>query len=199
MARSGRGAAPRDIRALFHVGATGGLSDEQLLEWFVARDREAAELAFAELVTHHGPMVLHVCRTILRDADGADDAFQATFLILARRAGSIRKRASTASWLHGVARRVATSARLAAVRRRVHDRRADTRCRCDPGDDAARDDLAELLHQELQVDSRSDTERPSSCATWRALPRARRRSGSAGRSVRCAAGCCGVGSDCGAG
>ncbi len=148
MAMSGQGAAPRDIRALFHMGTTGGLTDEQLLEWFVARDREAAELAFAELVARHGPMVLRVCRTILRDPHEAEDAFQATFLILARRAGSIVKRASAASWLHGVARRVAWSARLATARRRTHERRA-AELASRTCDDASGDDLAALLHEEI--------------------------------------------------
>jgi RNA polymerase sigma factor (sigma-70 family) len=148
MARSGHGEAPRDIRALFHVGTTGGLTDEQLLEWFVARDREAAEMAFAELVARHGPMVLRVCRLILRDPHEAEDAFQATFLVLARRAASILNRASTASWLHGVARRVASSARLAAARRRTHERRA-AEMAVRSGDDAGCDDIGALLHEEI--------------------------------------------------
>ena len=148
MARSGYGAAPRDIRALFHVGTTGGVSDEQLLEWFVASDREAAEMAFAELVSRHGPMVLRICLNILRDPHEAEDAFQATFLVLARRQARSRKRASTASWLYGVARRVASSARLAAVRRRTHERRAgEMTARSE--DDVGCDDLSELLHEEI--------------------------------------------------
>ena len=67
-------------------------------------------------------MVMHVCRQVLDDPDDAQDAFQATFLVLLRRAGSIRKRDSVASWLFGVALRVARRARYAAVVRRFHER-----------------------------------------------------------------------------
>ena len=81
----------------------------QLLERFVAGRDESAEAGFAALVERHGPMVLRVCRQILGDAHDAEDAFQATFLVLARRAGSVRERDSVASWLHGIARRVASA------------------------------------------------------------------------------------------
>jgi RNA polymerase sigma factor (sigma-70 family) len=149
MAMSGHGAASRDIRALFQVGTTGGLTDEQLLERFVDRDREVGELAFAELVARHGPMVLRVCQMILRDAHDAEDAFQATFLILARRGGSIRERGSAASWLHGVARRVALSARSSAARRRVHERRASEMAMTS-AEGAGWNDLGDVLHQEIE-------------------------------------------------
>ena len=138
----------RDIRALFHVGTTGDLTDQQLLEQFVSGDREAAEMAFKALVVRHGPMVLRVCRMVLRDLHEAEDAFQATFLVLARRAGSIRKRGSAASWLHGVARRVASCARSAASRRRSHERRAAEMARRS-ADDAGWDDLGEAVHEEI--------------------------------------------------
>ena len=148
MADRRRGADLRDIRALFHVGTTGDLTDEQLLEQFVSGDREAAEMAFTALVVRHGPMVLRVCRLILRDSHDAEDAFQATFLVLARRAGSIRKRGSAASWLHGVARRVATCARTAAARRHAHERRAAEMARRSV-DEAGWDDLGEAIHEEV--------------------------------------------------
>ena len=138
----------RDIRALFHVGTTGDLTDQQLLEQFVSGDREAAEMAFKALVVRHGPMVLRVCRMVLRDLHEAEDAFQATFLVLARRAGSIRRRGSAASWLHGVARRVASCARSAASRRRSHERRAAEMARRS-ADDAHWDDLGEAVHEEI--------------------------------------------------
>ncbi|MEJ7637766.1 MAG: sigma factor [Singulisphaera sp.] len=87
------GAVLRHMHALFNVGTVAGLTDGDLLERFTTRGSEAAELAFAALVERHGPMVLRVCRRILSDPDDAQDAFQATFLVLVRRARSIRKRA----------------------------------------------------------------------------------------------------------
>ena len=93
-------------------GVTGGLNDAQLLERFVtARD----EAAFRALVVRHGSMVLRVCRGVLHDTHDAEDAFQVTFLALARKAGSIRKQASIASWLHGTAHHVALRARTAML------------------------------------------------------------------------------------
>jgi hypothetical protein len=76
------------IRRLFDVGATGAMTDAALLDHF-ARGGEAAEPAFATLVERHEPMVLGVCRNLLDDSHAAEDAFQVTFLLLARRAGSI--------------------------------------------------------------------------------------------------------------
>jgi RNA polymerase sigma factor (sigma-70 family) len=112
------------VHSLFQTGAVAGLSDGQLLERFAARRDASAERAFAALVERHGPVVLYVCLGVLRDRHDAEDAFQATFLILARRAGSIRKRESVASWLYGVALRVASEARSAAARRRARERKA---------------------------------------------------------------------------
>ncbi len=110
------------LHRLFHLGAVGMLSDAQLLDRFASRRDEAAEAAFEELVIRHGPMVLRVCRGVLHDAHDAEDAFQAVFLVLASRAGSIRRAGSVASWLFGVAHRVATRARRSAARRRRLDR-----------------------------------------------------------------------------
>ena len=116
-------ASLRHLRTLYRVGVVGDLTDGQLLERFVAGRDESAEAGFAALVERHGPMVLRVCRQILGDAHDAEDAFQATFLVLARRAGSVRKRESVASWLYGIARRVARRSRADAARRREHERR----------------------------------------------------------------------------
>ena len=152
MARNQHGAALRGIRTLFDVGTIGGLSDEQLLDRFVGREwevTEAAELAFAELVARHGSMVLRVCHIILGDMNEAEDAFQSTFLVLARRAHSIRNRVSVASWLHGVAHRVAMAARLAAGQRRSHERKAAELARRSE-DHPVWDDVGEVLHEEIE-------------------------------------------------
>src|SRR5882672_290339 len=76
------------------------------------------EVAFATLVRRHGPMVLGVCRRILGNADDADDAVQATFLVLATKANSLKTRSTLGDWLHGIARRTALNARRSAARRR---------------------------------------------------------------------------------
>ena len=78
--------AYRQLNRLFRMGTVGGLPDPQLLEQFVSGDEESAALAFEAIVERHGPMVLQVCRTVLQDVHAADDAFQATFLVLARKA-----------------------------------------------------------------------------------------------------------------
>ncbi len=120
MKLGGLGMAGRGLRALFDGGATAGLSDRQLLARFAegGGDGAAAEGAFEALMARHGPMVWGTCRRILRDPHAAEDAFQATFLILVRKAGSIRVEDSLGRWLHGVGVRVATRARLAGARDR---------------------------------------------------------------------------------
>jgi RNA polymerase sigma factor (sigma-70 family) len=97
----------------------GGLTDAQLLTRFVTSRDEAS---FAALVRRHGPMVLAVCRRLLGHAQDAEDSFQATFLVLARKAGSVVKRESVGSWLHGVACRTAMQAASANARRRARER-----------------------------------------------------------------------------
>src|SRR4051812_19296056 len=109
----------RQVQRLFNFGAVGTLSDAELLDWYVARHDEATEAAFEELVVRHGPMVLRVCGSLLHDAHDAEDAFQAILLVLANRAGSIRRNGSVASWLFGVAHRVSTRARRSAARQRT--------------------------------------------------------------------------------
>src|SRR5262245_11599934 len=95
-----------------------GLTDRQLLGRFVAsRDEDS----FAAIVRRHGPMVLGVCRRVLHDFHDAEDAFQATFFLLARKAGAIVKRDSLGSWLHGVAYRTALRARALAAQRRARE------------------------------------------------------------------------------
>jgi RNA polymerase sigma factor (sigma-70 family) len=108
------------IHTLFDTGTLGGLTVQELLDRYVSR---RDEVAFTALVQRHAPMVLQVCRVALGDAHDAEDASQATFLILARKADSIRCRGSVSSWLFGVARRVAARARLDLMRRRENERR----------------------------------------------------------------------------
>lgn len=138
----------RHVRTLFSVGGAAGMSDGQLLERFSKDRDEAAELAFAALVERHGPMVLRVCRGILRDAHDAEDAFQATFLVLARRSGSIRRNDSVGSWLLGVARRVSYVSRASEARRRRHEaKRAEASTTLAWPD--AQDDLPSILAEEV--------------------------------------------------
>jgi len=148
--RDDRGVALRQIGALFRAGSFAGMTDGQLLDQFAARRGEPGELAFAALVERHGPMVLRVCRRVLKDRDAAEDAFQATFLALARGAGGIRSRESVASWLHGAALRVSASARSAGARRREHERRWAAR-RPTAGDEPGHpgDDLGAAVHEEV--------------------------------------------------
>src|SRR5580693_1993459 len=91
--------AHRQVHRLFNFGTFGTMPDAELLDRFIPRHDDAAEAAFEELVIRHGPMVLRVCRSVLHDAHDAEDAFQAVFLVLANRAGSIRRSGSLGSWL----------------------------------------------------------------------------------------------------
>src|SRR5262249_4196706 len=109
------------IRRVVEDQSVRQLSDHHLLEQF--RDQQD-EAAFGTLLRRHGPMVLDVCRSILGNEADAEDAFQATFLILARKAPSIRKVASAGSWLHGVAYRTALKARVQSATRQKNEARA---------------------------------------------------------------------------
>ena len=143
MTASTLGPALRHVHALFDRGMTAGLGDPDLLERF-AEGRD--EAAFEALVDRHGPMVLAACRAILRDPDGAEDAFQATFLTLARRAGSIRDGEALAGWLHRVARRVAVRSLAESRSRREHEREAGaSRLARRP----SLDDPSAALHEEI--------------------------------------------------
>ena len=110
------------FRRLFEGGVVGSLTDGQLLDGFGAGGGDAAEPAFAALVERHGPMVLGVCRRLLGDHHLAEDAFQATFLILARRGPTIREGAALGGWLHRVARRVARRSKARSDRWRRYER-----------------------------------------------------------------------------
>jgi RNA polymerase sigma factor (sigma-70 family) len=111
----------RNLQVLFQDGTGGDLTDGELLDRFTChRD----ETAFSILVERHGAMVLRVCRAVLADEHDAHDAFQATFLVLVRRAHLIDRFVSVGPWLFGVCHRIAIRARADAVRRRVRERRS---------------------------------------------------------------------------
>src|SRR5436305_9672420 len=104
-------------RAVFlRDGSGSGMTDGQLLEDYISRRDEAA---LAALVHRHGPMVWGVCRRVLRNHHDAEDAFQATFLVLARKAASIASRELVANWLYGVAHQTALKARATAAKKNV--------------------------------------------------------------------------------
>jgi RNA polymerase sigma-70 factor (ECF subfamily) len=124
-----------------------GQADQNLLERFV---RQQDEAAFAALLERHGPMVLGVGRRALADEHLAEDVFQATFLVLARRAGSIRKRPSLGSWLHGVALRLARKARAEATRAGRGDVRPGPDTPPGPAAEASWREVRQILDEELQ-------------------------------------------------
>ena len=135
------------LRTLFSIGTVGDVSDGLLLDVFV---RQRDEAAFSALIERHGAMVHRVCRQVLGDTHDAQDASQAVYLVLARRARSIRSRGSLASWLHGVAIRTAAKARTAAATRRAHERRASEMRARDADDRAPGEDASwPELHEEL--------------------------------------------------
>src|SRR5262245_37498980 len=111
------------LRTAAPLQGTPGQSDGQLLERYVVR---RDEIAFEALVRRHGPMVLGVCRRLLANPSDAEDAFQATFLVLVRKAPSVFPREKVASWLYGVAYRAAQKAGAVAARRRVRERQVET-------------------------------------------------------------------------
>jgi RNA polymerase sigma factor (sigma-70 family) len=138
----------RQMRVLFSVGVAGGLTDGELLQTFAARDGEAAESAFAALVERHGPMVLRVCRQVLRDGHAAEDAFQAAFLVLARRARSLHVSNSLAPWLFQVAWRTASRLRSRVTRQRIHEAKAAAAA-CEVLSGVSWDDIGAALHEEI--------------------------------------------------
>jgi RNA polymerase sigma factor (sigma-70 family) len=119
------------LRELVAGAPTATATDRELLHRFVQQRDEAA---FAALVQRHGPMVLSVCRRVLRHVHDAEDACQAAFLVLARKAGSIRKSESLGSWLHGVAFRSAANLKRQVARRHAHEKPAADVAQADNGD-----------------------------------------------------------------
>ncbi len=144
-------AAFKEFRAIFHVGATGNLTDGQLLERFLTAEGQSAELAFAAIVERHGPLVHGVCHAILREDHDAEDAFQATFLVLLRKARTLWVQDSLGPWLHGVAHRTALSSKVSRRRRQLTER---LKPELDPALIAVEPDLpddnAAILHAEIE-------------------------------------------------
>jgi HlyD family secretion protein len=139
----------RDLDLIAGSGSVIGLSDAELLARFADRHGDAAEAAFETIVAKHGPMVLGVCRGVLRHRGDADDAFQATFLVLVKKASSVRVADSLAPWLYGVARRVATKARSAALRRRSRETSVEFATEGVSGEDLDVLDARPILFEEL--------------------------------------------------
>jgi RNA polymerase sigma factor (sigma-70 family) len=134
----------RYIRQLAASPPVDSLSDRALLDRFLCgRDEEA----FAALVRRHGTLVFGVCRRVLGNQHDAEDAFQATFLVFARRAGSIRRTDSLAPWLHGVACRIARRAKAWAARRRTCEQRVAASLAADHPDDLVWRDLRLVLDE----------------------------------------------------
>jgi uncharacterized protein len=139
-------AAVRGLQTLFEVGSLGGLSDGQLLDRFLAR-REGA--VFEALIHRHGLMVWGVCRRVLRDHHDAEDAFQATFLVLAQKASTVMPREKLGNWLYGVAFQTSMKARATRAKRRIREGQVTEMPEPEAVSQDQRDDLIEWLDEEL--------------------------------------------------
>jgi RNA polymerase sigma factor (sigma-70 family) len=141
-------AAVRHIRNLAADQHAQCLSDRDLLAAFVAWNDQGA---FTQILKRHGPMVLSVCRRLLHQEQDAEDAFQAAFLVLARKAAGIRKRESLGSWLHGVAYHMASDIRKTSARRRQHENTpTPSRCVPDPAWAVAWEEVQAILDGEIE-------------------------------------------------
>jgi RNA polymerase sigma factor (sigma-70 family) len=138
----------RYIRKLAGAGPAGEASDATLLARFI---KERDESAFAAIVDRHGPMVLNICRRMLNDAHEVDDVFQAVFLVLVRKAGSVGKPELLANWLYGVACRTAAKARGQAYRRQARVKEIVDMPATDTTSDHAWQELRPILDEELKT------------------------------------------------
>jgi RNA polymerase sigma factor (sigma-70 family) len=135
-------------RTLLEAGSVAGLTDGVLLERFATRRDDAAEAAFAALVARHGPMVRRVCGTVLGDPNDAEDASQATFLVLARKAGAIRSPERLSNWLYGTAYRTSRKLKVQSALRRRHESAA-ARDEAGPVHDPGRREASETILEEV--------------------------------------------------
>src|SRR5215472_5746075 len=141
------GVVLRHIRKLAACRKDEEAPDSQLLERFATLRDEAA---FAALLKRHGPMVLGVCRSVLRDLHDAEDAFQAAFLLLAQKAGAIHRREAVSGWLYRVAYHLAVRAKANAARRRVLEKKAVIMPSVDPVLDMSLREMRAVLFEELE-------------------------------------------------
>jgi RNA polymerase sigma factor (sigma-70 family) len=141
------GVLVQHLRKLTAVPSLTPAPDRQLLDDFLSRRDEAA---FAELVRRHGPMVLNVCQSVLHNRHDAEDVFQVAFLILARKASSIRHREAVGGWLCEVAYRLALKEQTAIARRRTLEERREAPTAADPLFDTTLRELQQVLLEEMQ-------------------------------------------------
>jgi RNA polymerase sigma factor (sigma-70 family) len=137
----------RQVRRLASAARARERTDEELLDQYL---RERDEAAFTALVARHGRLVQSVCRNVLDCEQDVEDAVQATFLILARKAATIRKEGSVASWLHGVAYRTSLNARKSRARRRQREQQLPARVPEQPVSEAALREIQAILHEEVE-------------------------------------------------
>ena len=134
------------IRRMVEDHRIKNLPDQELLRQFTGAKDDAA---FACLLRRHGPMVLDVCRNVAGNDADAEDAFQATFLILAQKASSIRRLTSVGSWLYGVAYRTALKTQAALAKRQKHELRTARSAGQEAADDLAWNEIQQIIHAEL--------------------------------------------------
>ena len=148
MARTASESISRQLESLFQGSSVAGLSDRQLLDRFTAARDPAGDAAFAALVARHGPMVLNISQQLLGDHHHAEDSFQAVFLVLARRASSIRDPDLLGNWLYGVALRTSRCARQQLDRRRKKEE-GDAVCHYGSGSSAVAEPIVEPADQTI--------------------------------------------------
>ncbi len=151
MASASAGDLGRQLNRLFGPGSAVGLTDGELIRRFADRRDESAEAAFETIMDRHGAMVLSVCRQVLGEVHAAEDAFQATYLVLVRRAGSlqVRETGSLGPWLYGVAYRIALKARQGAARRCKRERAVARPALEAPSTAIEEGEFRALLHDEV--------------------------------------------------
>jgi RNA polymerase sigma factor (sigma-70 family) len=142
------GSAIDELQTLFHWGAIGNWTDSQLVTLFVT-DEEGSEAAFRVLIHRHGPMVLGICRRVLGDEHAAEDAFQATFLVLVKKARGLSDCNLLSNWLYGVALRIANKEKAKWARRRVVERQATERA-LEAGGDFDQAELRSVIDEEIR-------------------------------------------------